>query len=124
MLKKSKTKVYRYDCEVDVRNPYYAGFYVIIEEVEKEDETVWSSFLRHDGIGFTEEMFGVPKSDYCHNLKEFVEMVEGNLINQNYFKWFIEDCEDDELFCCWKDEFKNWLGEELRNGCPVCGKEA
>lgn len=122
MLKKSNTKIYRYDCEVDVRNPYYAGFYVIIEEETKGDEVIWSAMLRHEGIGFTEEMFGVPKSDYCKTLKEFVDMVEGNLINQDYFKWFIEDCDDDELFCMYKEEFKEWLGKSC--GCPVCGKEA
>ena len=128
MLEKSKVKVYRYDCEIDVRNPYYAGFYVIIEEFEcklsgKEykGKKQWNAILRHEGIGFTEEMFGMFESDYCKDLAEFVDIVEGNLINQDYFESYIKNCKLDELFCEFKEEFLEWLDEDSC-GCPVCGK--
>ena len=116
MLKKSKSKIYRYDCENDWKNPYYTGFYVVIEEFEctinsKEykGKKQWDARLRHKGIGFTEEMFGMFESEHCKDLAEFLEIVEGNLANGDYFKWFIEDCDEDEWFHEYKDEFKEWL---------------
>ena len=127
MLKESNVKVYRYDCEVGGRNMYYAGFYVLIEEKECtregeyfEGKKEYNIILRHDNIGFTEEMFGL----YEPSLEDVLDIVEGNLINQDYFADYIKDCDEQEWFWENKEEFKEWLKENDDCGCPYCGKEA